>query len=120
MHHLRKHKYILQTMRDLLGNELHKIRYKLVKPRVLLETGIGGGPVILARLVQKCIAHFLKVQLKLLRHDMLDERFHSHIARATHSGQSGIRIRTLGHQFQIAGVGRRRILRDGWLYTFDS
>lgn len=64
MHHLRKNENILETMGNLLGNELDKVWHQLVQTWVLAKAGIPGGAIILARFVQKGAADLFEVELE--------------------------------------------------------
>jgi len=80
VHHLSKDKNILEAMRDLLGNELHKVWHKLMETWILSKAGISGGAVIFAGLIQECAADLLEVKLELTGEHMLNQRLHSDIA----------------------------------------
>lgn len=120
MHHLSKNENIMETVRNLLGNELDKVWHQLVQTWVLAKAGIPRGAVILACFVQKGAANLFKVELELPRKHMLHQWLDSHIACATNCRQCGVRIRTLRDQFEVARIGCSWVLRDGGLHTFDS
>lgn len=119
-HHLRQNKNILHAMRDFLRDELHKVRHELMQAGVLAQTRVSRRAVLLATLVQKRPAHLLKVQLQLLGQHVLDERFDGHVAVAAHGGEGRVRVRSLGHEFEVARVGGCRVLWNGWLDAFDG
>lgn len=118
MHHLSKDENIFETVGDLFGNELHEIWHKLVQTWILAKTRIAGGTIIFAVFIQKGAANLLKVKLELSGKHMLNQRLHSDIARATHSGQCRVGIGALGYKFKIASVGGGGVLRNGWLHAF--
>jgi hypothetical protein len=118
VHDLCKDEDILETVGDLLGNELHKIWHKLVQTWILPKTGIPRGAIIFAGLIQEGAADLLKVQLEFTGKHMLNQWLHGDIARAAHSGQCRVGVGALGDQFEIARVGGSGILGNRWLHAF--
>jgi len=118
VHDLRQDKDILQTMGDLLSNELNEVWHQLMKTRVLAKTRISRCSEFLTILVQDRAAHLLEVELQFFGQHMLHQWLDSHIPRATHSSKCRISVRSLRCQLEVAGVGCCRILRYRWLHTF--
>ncbi len=120
VHHLGQDEDILQTVGNLLRNELNEVGDQLVETRVIPETGICGGSVLFACFIQECTADLLEVQLQLLGQNVLDGRFHRHLASATHRSKCGVGVGSLRDQLEVARIGGSGVLRNGRLDTFDG
>lgn len=116
LHHHVQHEHVLQSMRHLLADKLHKVRQELVQARVVPQTRQRRGPQTVVRVVGDRGAHAVEVELQLLGEDVLDEGLHGDVVGGGGRRGGG----ALGGGLREAGsLGLGGVLGDGGLHALD-
>ena len=110
---------VLEVVRDLFSDELHKVGDQLVQARITAEAGEGSNAVLVVGFVEEDFADLLEVELEFFGEDMLDLGFDSDIVVAANGREVGICARAFGDEVLVPGVGGGGVLGNGGLDALD-
>lgn len=105
-----------EVVGDLFGDELNKVRDQLVQSWVGSQARKGGSAILIVRLIEDGTANALKVELKLLGEDVLNEGLDCDIVIA---GEGCEGVGTLREEVLGTLICGCRVLGNGWLNALD-